>query len=191
MRQLKATILAASLLSATNVTAMPAETATEYYSSWVAAKFDNIDEFWAYTELDDGMLLAFAASRDVVGPGCYFTKLVVMSDTQSIAGDDWTVTLNLGADELVKGAFIQTSREWAAMYGLVNIDASHFDNLIHAAYRTDQKLISMQLQQDGKVKHYDVGRLAGMRNASKRAIDMCREDVTHDEWLPYFNRTTK
>lgn len=188
MRNKKVILAILAALPFCNVAnAMPARDNIEVYESWRVAHLSQEHEYWAYTELDSGHVLAYVASRDVVGAGCDITSIALTSDVLKapVGKNPISVVLSYGMnmERSLSGRFIPSKRRWASMYGVLTIPISQLPDLIRESYIGSDKTFSLLMQQDRKTVATGVGRTFGMRNAYNRAIDLCRNDVNKGEYI--------
>ncbi|MDI5833256.1 hypothetical protein OCF84_20975 (plasmid) [Shewanella xiamenensis] len=176
------------LVPTTHLSAMPARDNIEVFESWRVAHLTQANEYWAYTELDSGHVLAYVASRDSVGPGCEITSIALTSDVLKLPKGKGPITATLSyglnMERTMNGQLIPSQRRWASMYGLLTIPPSELPDLVRSSYIGSDKSFSILLQQDFKTVATGVGRTFGMRNAYNRVIDLCRQDTNKGEFIP-------
>lgn len=187
---MKRALLAAvcMLMPMSQLNAMPARDSIEVFESWRVAHLTQANEYWAYTELDSGHVLAYVASRDSVGPGCDITSIALTSDVLKLPKGKGpisvTLSYGLNLERTLRGQLVPSQRRWASMYGLLTIPPSELPDLVRGSYIGSDKSFSLLIQQDFKTVATGVGRTFGMRNAYNRVIDLCRQDSNKGEVIP-------
>lgn len=156
--------------------AMPNRTELEVFDNWKVAYLEPENEYWAYTELNNGFNVALVASNDVVGPGCRVTNVAVFSDVRTLTRDDITSRLMFGesGEHFIEGRLIQTSRPWASLYSVVNTQTKYIDDFIESVYLSSDRAITITINNENEFIAKDVANMAGLNSAYIRMIERCQ-----------------
>lgn len=156
--------------------AMPNRTELEEFDNWKVTYLEPENEYWAYTELNNGFNVALVASNDVVGPGCRVTNVAVFSDVRKLASDDITARLMFGesGEHFIEGMLIQTARPWASLYSVVNTQTKYIDDFIESVYLSSDTAITLALHKENEFVAKDVANMTGLNSAYIRMIERCQ-----------------